>query len=106
MQKRLISESDLLKALKIRREILDVLEEEDIVAPRRRRGERLYSAEQLEEVIFAVDLRREMGVNWAGVEVALNMRRRMRQMSRQMEEVFDHIRKHFECEFYEDDSTE
>ena len=106
MQKRAIAESELLRALKIRREVLNVLEDEGIVVPRRRRGERIYSAEQLEDIIFAVDLHREMGVNWAGVEVALNMRRRMRQMSRQMEEIFDYMRKHLVCEFSEDDTTE
>ena len=106
MQKRIVMESELLKALKIRREILNVLEEEGIIVPRRKRGARVYSAEQVEDIIFAVDLRREMGVNWAGVEVALNMRRNIRQMSRQIEQIFEYMRKRFVCEFTEEDTEE
>ena len=106
MQKRIVTESELLKALKIRRETLNVLEEEGIIVPRRKRGERVYSAEQVEDIILAVDLRREMGVNWAGVEVALNMRRNIRQMSQQMAQIIEYMRKRLVCEFTEEDSQE
>ncbi len=106
MQKRIITESELLKVLKIRRETLDILEEEGIIVPHRKRGERVYNTEQVEDILFAMDLRREMGVNWAGVEVALNMRRNIRQMSRQMERIADYMRKHLVSEFTEENTEE
>lgn len=91
MRTRSYSGDLICKEMNIKPRILEILEEEGIIAPRRRSGERFYSMEQVEEINFALALRKQMGVNWAGVEVAIEMRRSMKRMSRQIEEVFEYI---------------
>jgi len=106
MPKLTYTETQLVKVLKVRRVTLNVLEEREIVTPRRRRGERVYNEEQVAEIIFALDLRKEMGVNWPGVDVALQMRRNMRRMAEQMEEIFNYVRENFAGEFPDEDTSD
>jgi len=81
-----------MRVAKVRRETLARLEKEGIVVPRRRGTEKIYDAWQVAEILFALDLRKNMGVNWAGVEVALQMRRNMAEMMNQFEKFFDLFR--------------
>ena len=107
MAKRTYTEIQILKTLRIKSVTLKTLEEEEIIIPRRRKGQRIYDMEQVAEIIFAIDLYREMGVNWAGVEVALQMRRNMKKMERQMEEICKYLRNQVLCELeQEEDSSE
>jgi DNA-binding transcriptional MerR regulator len=85
---------------------LKALEEREIITPHRRRGERVYNEEQVADIIFALDLRREMGVNWPGVDVALQMRRNMRRMTEQVEEIFNYVRENLEGEFPDKDTDD
>jgi len=66
---------------------LCLYEREGLLKPSRTEGNtRLYSEEDLEQLETILSLTRDLGVNLAGVEIILNMRRRMEQMQREMQE--------------------
>ena len=46
----------------------------------------MYSAEDVEEIARVIRLARDLGVNLAGIEIILKMRRRMLDMQAQIEE--------------------
>jgi MerR family transcriptional regulator/heat shock protein HspR len=52
----------------------------------------MYSAEDVEEIARLVRLTRDLGVNLAGVEIILKMRRRMLDMQAQMEQLLGYVR--------------
>ena len=68
-------------------------EKEGLVSPGRSPGKtRLYSAEDVEEIARVTRLARDLGVNLAGIEIILKMRRRMLDMQARIEELTDHVR--------------
>lgn len=65
---------------------LRIYEKENLVIPRRTsRNTRLYSQRDVELLQKITTLHQDLGVNLAGVEVILNMRRRMEQMQNEFE---------------------
>ena len=69
------------KAYGIHPQTLRLYEREGLLKPSRTEGNtRLYSEEDLRQLEVILNLTRELGVNLAGVEIVLNMRRRMEQM--------------------------
>jgi len=79
--------SAVAKTYKIHPQTLRLYEREGLLKPSRTEGNtRLYTEEDTERLELILSLTRDMGVNLAGVEVALNMREKMDQMRRQMEE--------------------
>jgi MerR family transcriptional regulator/heat shock protein HspR len=72
---------------------LRMYEREGLLSPSRSDGNtRLYSDEDLRRLEVILSLTRDLGVNLAGVEVVLNMRRRMRQMQRDVAELITFVR--------------
>jgi MerR family transcriptional regulator/heat shock protein HspR len=63
------------------------LEQQQVIFPILRRREKYYPLDQVDRVRVAHMLIEEMGVNWEGAEVALNMREQMIAMQRQFNEV-------------------
>src|SRR5215467_672849 len=62
----------------IHAQTLRLYEREGLLKPSRTEGNtRLYSEEDLEQLEVILSLTRDMGVNLAGVEIILNMRRRI-----------------------------
>jgi len=60
---------------------LRLYEREGLLKPSRTEGNtRLYSDDDLKQLEIILNLTRELGVNLAGVEIILNMRRKMEQM--------------------------
>src|SRR5690348_12823763 len=73
---------------------LRLYEREGLLKPSRTEGNtRLYSEEDLEQLETILSLTRELGVNLAGVEVILNMRKRMEEMRREMQEFVKYVEK-------------
>ncbi|MEW5945634.1 MAG: MerR family transcriptional regulator [bacterium] len=71
---------------------LRVYEREKLVVPRRTEGNtRLYSERDVEELRCIIRLQREFGVNLAGLDVILHMRRRMERMQREFQEMIEYI---------------
>ena len=52
----------------------------------------MYSSEDVEEIARVIRLARDLGVNLAGIEIVLKMRRRMLDMQRQIEDLTNHVR--------------
>jgi MerR family transcriptional regulator/heat shock protein HspR len=67
---------------------LRVYERKGLIRPSRTTGRtRLYSAEDVEEIRLILRLSRDLGVNLAGVEIILKMRRQMQAMQQELETV-------------------
>ena len=65
---------------------LRLYEREGLLIPSRSDGNtRFYTDEDLEALETILNLTRDLGVNLAGVEIILNMRRRMEEMQKEMQ---------------------
>jgi MerR family transcriptional regulator/heat shock protein HspR len=91
--------SVVAEMLSVHPQTLRLYEKEGLITPRRTRKQRLYSDSDVERLNLILELTRELGVNKAGVEIILRMRRRLEVMQREMEEMMgfleDEIRKDF-----------
>ena len=92
--------SVVAELLNIHPQTLRLYEREGFIRPRRSRGfTRLYSVRDVEDVRRVLHLTRELGVNLAGVEVVLEMRRKMEMMRSEMDEKVDYLRREMKKEF-------
>lgn len=79
--------------LNVHPQTLRFYERKNLVRPSRTVGRtRMYSAEDVEEIARVLRLTRDLGVNLAGVEVILKMRRRMFEMQKQIENLLEYVR--------------
>ena len=68
-------------------------EKKGLLRPSRTEGRtRMYSAEDVEELARLLRLTRDLGVNLAGVEIIIRMRRRMVDMQKQIEDLLAYLR--------------
>ena len=75
---------------------LRLYEREGLLKPSRSEGNtRLYTEEDIERLEVILSLTRDLGVNLAGVEVVLNMRRRMEEMQRELQEFIEYVKREF-----------
>jgi MerR family transcriptional regulator, heat shock protein HspR len=73
---------------------LRLYERQGLLKPSRSDGNtRLYTEEDLERLELILNLTRDLGVNLAGVEVVLNMRRRMEEMQKELQEFIEYLEK-------------
>jgi MerR family transcriptional regulator/heat shock protein HspR len=79
--------------LKVHPQTLRFYEKKGLLRPSRTEGRtRMYSDEDVEDVARVIRLTRDLGVNLAGVEIVLRMRRRMVEMQKQIEELVTYLR--------------
>jgi MerR family transcriptional regulator, heat shock protein HspR len=72
---------------------LRLYEREGLLKPSRTEGNtRLYSEEDLEQLETILSLTRDLGVNLAGVEIILNMRRKIEQMQGEVNEFMQYVK--------------
>lgn len=72
---------------------LRLYEREGLLKPSRTDGNtRLYSDEDLAELETILALTRDLGVNLAGVEIVLNMRRKMERMQHEVNEFMEYVK--------------
>lgn len=72
---------------------LRLYEREGLIKPSRTEGNtRLYSDEDLKELETILALTRDLGVNLAGVEIILNMRRKMERMQKEVNEFMTYVK--------------
>src|SRR6516165_7185563 len=84
--------SAVAEQYQIHPQTLRLYEREGLLKPSRSEGNtRLYTEEDLERLELILNLTRDLGVNLAGVEVVMNMRRRMEEMQREMQEFIQYI---------------
>lgn len=73
---------------------LRLYEREGLLIPSRSEGNtRFYTDEDLETLETVLSLTRDLGVNLAGVEIILNMRKRMEEMQKEMQAFVKYIEK-------------
>ena len=73
---------------------LRLYEREGLLKPSRTDGNtRLYSDEDLQELETILALTRDLGVNLAGVEIILNMRRKMGRMQSEVNEFMEYVKR-------------
>jgi len=85
--------SVVAKSYDIHPQTLRLYEREGLLKPSRTEGNtRLYSEEDLQQLEVILNLTRDLGVNLAGVEIVLNMRRRIEQMQRDINEFLTFVR--------------
>jgi MerR family transcriptional regulator/heat shock protein HspR len=73
---------------------LRLYEREGLLKPSRTEGNtRLYSDEDLQELETILALTRDLGVNLAGVEIILNMRRKMGRMQHEVNEFMEYVKR-------------
>lgn len=79
--------------LNVHPQTLRFYEKKGLVRPSRTEGQtRMYSAEDVDELARLLRLTRDLGVNLAGVEIILKMRRRMVEMQKQIEDLVSYVR--------------
>ena len=84
--------SAVAETYEIHPQTLRLYEREGLLKPTRSEGNtRLYTNEDLEQLELILSLTRDLGVNLAGVEVILNMRRRMAEMQSDMSEFIEYV---------------
>ena len=73
---------------------LRLYEREGLLKPSRSDGNtRLYTAEDLERLEVILKLTRDLGVNLAGVEIILNMRRKAELMQKEVNEFMEYVKR-------------
>jgi MerR family transcriptional regulator, heat shock protein HspR len=78
--------------LKLHPQTLRMYEKKGLIRPSRTEGRtRMYSSEDVEEIARVIRLTRDLGVNLAGIEIILKMRRRMLDMQHQLEDLTSHV---------------
>jgi MerR family transcriptional regulator/heat shock protein HspR len=86
--------SVVAELLGVHPQTLRLYEREGYVRPRRTRGgTRLYSEADVETVRRVLHLTRDLGVNLAGVEVVLEMRRKLERMQADLAEALEFVRR-------------
>ena len=69
-------------------------EREGLLKPSRSEGNtRLYTDPDLARLELILSLTRDLGVNLAGVEIILNMRRKIEQMQREVNEFMEYVKR-------------
>lgn len=72
---------------------LRLYEREGLLKPSRTEGNtRLYSEDDLEQLETILSLTRDLGVNLAGVEIILNMRRKIERMQTEVNEFMEYVK--------------
>jgi len=75
---------------------LRLYEREGLLKPSRSEGNtRLYTEEDLKQLELILNLTRDLGVNLAGVEVILNMRKKIEQIETEVNMFLGYIKKEF-----------
>ena len=88
--------STVARIYKIHPQTLRLYEREGLLTPSRSEGNtRLYSDEDLKQLELILDITRDLGVNLAGVEVILNMRKKIERIEAEVNEFLEYIKKEF-----------
>src|ERR1700675_4989725 len=86
--------SAVAEMYEIHPQTLRLYEREGLLKPSRTDGNtRLYSDEDLERLETILSLTRDLGVNLAGVEIILNMRRKIEAMQHEVNEFMEYVKK-------------
>src|SRR3954464_6674566 len=86
--------SSVAEMYEIHPQTLRLYEREGLLKPSRTEGNtRLYSEQDLEQLETILSLTRDLGVNLAGVEIILNMRRKIEAMQLEVNEFMEYVKR-------------
>ncbi len=86
--------SAIAEKYNIHPQTLRLYEREGLLSPPRSQGNtRLYTDEDLDRLETILNLTRDLGVNLAGVEVILDMRKRLAEMQKEMQEFVEFVQR-------------
>lgn len=92
-QKKFLMISAVAERFEIHPQTLRFYEREGLIRPARSSGNtRLYDEECIKRLEIVLTLKRDLGVNLAGIEVILNMREQMERMQFEMDRVLELVR--------------
>ena len=93
MDKEFWTVTEVMEIFEVDERFLQELEEEDVLCPvcRDEPSSKVFSSSELEKIRLAKILVEEMGVNAAGVEIILRMRRMMFEMRKQFDDILEDI---------------
>jgi len=95
------------KMLNTSQQTLRIYEKEKLVVPKRtNKNTRLYSMRNVEELQRIIRLHQDLGVNLAGIEIILNMLRKMDQMQNEFNKFVQIIREKLNLEMEDQQSEE
>lgn len=81
--------------LKIHPQTLRLYERRGLIKPGRTVGRtRMYSADDVEDIERILRLTRDLGVNLAGAEIIIKMRRRMLELQTQLNDLLEYVKTH------------
>ena len=88
--------SSVSRMYSIHPQTLRLYEREGFLKPSRSEGNtRLYTEEDLRQLELILNLTRDLGINLAGVEVILNMRKKIEQIETEVNMFLEYIKKEF-----------
>jgi MerR family transcriptional regulator/heat shock protein HspR len=88
--------STVSRLYNIHPQTLRLYEREGLLKPSRTEGNtRLYSEEDLKQLEIILNLTRNLGVNLAGVDIILNMRKKMEQIQKEVNDLLNYIKREF-----------
>ncbi len=88
--------SSVARLYDVHPQTLRLYEREGLLMPSRSEGNtRLYTDEDLKQLEFILNLTRELGVNLAGIEVILNMRKKIESIEEEVNSFLEYIRIEF-----------
>ncbi len=91
--------SVVARMLGVHPQTLRLYEREGLITPKRVRSQRLYSDEDIERLHLILELTRDLGVNKAGVDIILRMRRRLVALQREMDSMLQCLEEDSRREF-------
>jgi MerR family transcriptional regulator/heat shock protein HspR len=81
----LLTIGDIAKLLAMHPQTLRLYERQGFITPVRTKGNtRLYSAQDVDQIRLILHLTRDLGVNWAGVEIILSMQQKLRTLQQEI----------------------
>ena len=93
------------RILEVHPQTLRMYEREGFVSPHRINRQRLYSEEDIERLDLVINLIKELGVNKAGVDIILRMRKRLKALHAEMMEMMqfldDDVKEEFESHIHD-----
>ncbi|MFQ6070587.1 MAG: helix-turn-helix transcriptional regulator [Candidatus Aminicenantales bacterium] len=95
-EKRYYHISTVARMFDIHPQTLRLYEREGLLKPSRsEKNTRLYTEEDLEQLRFILTLTRDLGVNLAGIEVIINMRKKIEQIEKEVNEFLEYIKREY-----------
>ncbi len=94
-QKKLFTAKQAAKVFGVSEQTIYRMINEELVVPCQQESgsKNLFDEDGMDRIRTILALSRDLGVNWAGVEVILHMRERMIELHRQANEIFNYLHK-------------